>query len=164
MVMTYHWVAKNSALLADLQDFRHQRVDTAAPRGLPRSNYRSSFLPLSTGFRRGMGGRDWGLSTGDRPRFILLTDTFDWGPVALEHVFLVTGCWFLFRFGSRRSRMSGYGTLRRDFFASAWRFGTRRFSSWALSGVVVGGIAGLLAGNQALAKTARASRGRCGHF
>ena len=28
----------------------------------------------------------------------LLTNTFDWGPVALEHVLLVTGCFFLLKY------------------------------------------------------------------
>ena len=63
----------------------------------------------------------------------LLTDTFDWGPVALEHVFLVTGCWFVYRFGSKLVQMTvgmpGSGTLLPDSFAGVWRFGTRRSSS-----------------------------------
>ena len=34
----------------------------------------------------------------------LMTETFDWGPVAIEHFLLVTGCWALFKFGSRTGR------------------------------------------------------------
>ena len=63
----------------------------------------------------------------------LLTNTFDWGPVALEHVFLVTGCWFVYRFGSQIGPNTGpvpeSGTLRPDSCAGAWLSGTRRFSS-----------------------------------
>ncbi len=40
----------------------------------------------------------------------LLTDTFDWGPVAIDHVLLVTGCWLLFRFGSREGALGVVST------------------------------------------------------
>ena len=32
----------------------------------------------------------------------LLTNTFDWGPVALEHLLLVTGCFFLLKYAQGR--------------------------------------------------------------
>ena len=34
----------------------------------------------------------------------LITNTFDWGPVALEHVLLVTGCFFLLKYAQDRAR------------------------------------------------------------
>ena len=85
----------------------------------------------------------------------LLTDTFDWGPVALEHVFLVTGCWFLYRFGSKagsdariwdlggRIPVLGPGALEQGDFRLGSERSHRRRS------------AGLLARNQAPIETAR---------
>jgi 4-amino-4-deoxy-L-arabinose transferase-like glycosyltransferase len=58
----------------------------------------------------------------------LLTDTFDWGPVALEHVFLVTGCWFLYRFGSHKGPSARMWDLAAGFLC------------WALTGMVAGGM------------------------
>jgi 4-amino-4-deoxy-L-arabinose transferase-like glycosyltransferase len=37
----------------------------------------------------------------------LMTNTFDWGPVALEHLLLVTGCFFLVRFAQESVARSG---------------------------------------------------------
>lgn len=66
----------------------------------------------------------------------LLTDTFDWGPVALEHVFLVTGCWFLYRFESdARIR-----NLAAGFFCWGLALWNKAIFIWALSGLVAGGV------------------------
>jgi len=74
----------------------------------------------------------------------LLTDTFDWGPVALEHVFLVTGCWFLYRFGSKAGQDGRNGARIWDLAAGFLCFGLALWNKaifvWALSGVIVGGV------------------------
>jgi len=66
----------------------------------------------------------------------LLTDTFDWGPVALEHVFLVTGCWFVYRFGSD----ARIWNLAAGFFCWGLALWNKAIFIWALSGIVVGGV------------------------
>jgi 4-amino-4-deoxy-L-arabinose transferase-like glycosyltransferase len=67
----------------------------------------------------------------------LLTNTFDWGPVAVEHVFLVTGCWLLYAFGKQQSRIwyLGAGTL--CWGLALWN---KAIFVWALGGLVVGGV------------------------
>jgi 4-amino-4-deoxy-L-arabinose transferase-like glycosyltransferase len=74
----------------------------------------------------------------------LLTNTFDWGPVALEHVFLVTGCWFLYRFGSQFPPDVGPNVLIWDLAAGFLCFGLALWNKaifvWALSGVMAGGV------------------------
>jgi len=68
----------------------------------------------------------------------LLTNTFDWGPVALEHVLLVTGCYLLFRFATDQSRIRylalGFGC----FGLALWN---KALFAWALSGLIAGGLA-----------------------
>jgi len=77
----------------------------------------------------------------------LLTDTFDWGPVALEHAFLVTGCWFVYRFGADHSRFGshdGQGTSRWYLAAGFLCWGLALWNKavfvWALSGLIAGGV------------------------
>src|SRR5579862_1965153 len=74
----------------------------------------------------------------------LLTDTFDWGPVALEHVFLVTGCWFVYRFGSRFGQDAGPNARIWDLAAGCLCWGLALWNKaifvWALSGIVAGGV------------------------
>ena len=74
----------------------------------------------------------------------LLTDTFDWGPVALEHVFLVTGCWFVYRFGSQISSNAGADARIWDLVVGflCWGLGlwNKAVFVWALSGILVGGV------------------------
>jgi len=67
----------------------------------------------------------------------LLTNTFDWGPVALEHVFLVTGCWLLYLFSRQQSRIwyLSAGTL--CWGLALWN---KAIFIWALSGLLVGGV------------------------
>ncbi len=73
------------------------------------------------------------------PVFVL-TDTFDWGPVALEHVFLVTGCWFLYRFGSHKGPDVRLWDLAAGFLCWGLALWNKAIFIWALSGIVVGGL------------------------
>jgi len=74
----------------------------------------------------------------------LLTNTFDWGPVALEHVFLVTGCWFVYRFGSQIAPDAGEDARIWDLAAGFLCWGLALWNKaifvWALSGIVAGGV------------------------
>ena len=74
----------------------------------------------------------------------LLTDTFDWGPVALEHVFLVTGCWFVYRFGSKAASDAGpdarIWNLAAGFFCWGLALWNKAIFIWALSGLIAGGV------------------------
>jgi 4-amino-4-deoxy-L-arabinose transferase-like glycosyltransferase len=69
----------------------------------------------------------------------LLTNTFDWGPVALEHVLLVTGCFLLARFGLSCSGMqqSRIGILATGSFLFGLALWDKALFLWALSGVTV---------------------------
>jgi hypothetical protein len=70
------------------------------------------------------------------PTFVL-TDTFDWGPVALEHLLLVVGCYLLVRFqesGERRDLAAGFLL----FGLALWN---KALFVWALSGLTVGALA-----------------------
>ena len=70
----------------------------------------------------------------------LLTDTFDWGPVALEHLLLVTGCLFLVHFAqpSVSFRVSMWN-LALGFFFFGLALWDKAIFLWALAGVVCGG-------------------------
>ncbi len=77
----------------------------------------------------------------------LLTNTFDWGPVAVEHFLLVTGCWALFQFGTT----NGFGTaigskwhLRLGFFCFGLALWNKAIFLWALAGLGVATLAVLL--------------------
>jgi len=74
-----------------------------------------------------------GLLLASDPTF-LLTNTFDWGPVALEHLFLVTGCFFLVKFAQNR--------LPRDlplgFFFLGLALWNKAVFVWALAGLICG--------------------------
>ncbi len=85
----------------------------------------------------------------------LLTNTFDWGPVALEHVFLVTGCWLVYRFGHKSGSDARIWNLAAGFFCWGLALWNKAIFVWALSGVVAGGVLVFLAGNQALLEPAR---------
>ncbi len=78
----------------------------------------------------------------------LLTDTFDWGPVALEHLLLVTGCFCLFRFA--RSCLMRY--LAAGFFFLGLALWNKAIFLWALSGL---GAAGVVVFHRQLVKFAR---------
>jgi hypothetical protein len=64
----------------------------------------------------------------------LLTNTFDWGPVALEHLLLVTGCYVLVLFHDKpRPRYLAIGFVL--FGLALWN---KALFLWALSGLTVG--------------------------
>ena len=64
----------------------------------------------------------------------LMTNTFDWGPVALEHLLLVTGCFALFQFGTRNGPkwLLGLG-----FFCFGLALWNKAIVLWALAGLFV---------------------------
>jgi len=70
----------------------------------------------------------------------LMTNTFDWGPVALEHLFLVTGCWALFQFGTRSDPGGSFWHSRARFLALGFLcFGLALWNKaiflWSLAGL-----------------------------
>lgn len=68
----------------------------------------------------------------------LLTNTFDWGPVALQLFLLVTGCFFLVRFARRFVSMQD---LFIGFFCLGLGLWNKAVFSWALAGLVCAGLA-----------------------
>lgn len=70
------------------------------------------------------------------PTFIL-TDTFDWGPVALEHLLLVTGCFFLVKYVQDRI----LGDLPVGFFFLGLALWNKAVFVWALAGLVCASLA-----------------------
>lgn len=69
----------------------------------------------------------------------LLTDTFDWGPVALEHFLLVTGCWNLLRFARQpTSRLGSMRPLVLGFFFFGLALWNKAVFFWALAGLGAG--------------------------
>jgi 4-amino-4-deoxy-L-arabinose transferase-like glycosyltransferase len=68
----------------------------------------------------------------------LLTNTFDWGPVALEHLLLMTGCVLLARFalGPQRARYLFWG-----FFVFGLALWDKAIFFWALGGLAAGAVA-----------------------
>lgn len=84
------------------------------------------------------------------PSFILM-DTFDWGPVAIEHLLLVTDCFFLVKFaqqrgpGPRNVRAASPDNGRWNLFLGFFLFGLALWNKaifiWALAGLLCGAIA-----------------------
>jgi hypothetical protein len=74
----------------------------------------------------------------------ILTDTFDWGPVAIEHFLLVTGCFFLVKFsqscGAESHRISGHWNLFLGFFLFGLALWNKAIFIWALAGLFCGAI------------------------
>jgi hypothetical protein len=68
----------------------------------------------------------------------LLTNTFDWGPVALEHLFLMAGCLLLFRFATSPSQIWRLALGSFLFGLALWN---KALFFWALSGLVAGAVA-----------------------
>jgi hypothetical protein len=64
----------------------------------------------------------------------LLTNTFDWGPVALEHLLLVAGCYLLLRFAETKD--SKY--LTSGFLMFGLALWNKALFVWALSGASIG--------------------------
>jgi Dolichyl-phosphate-mannose-protein mannosyltransferase len=67
----------------------------------------------------------------------ILTNTIDWGPVALEHFLLVTGCFFLVKF----SQQAGRWNLFLGFFMFGLALWNKAIFIWALAGLFCGAIA-----------------------
>jgi hypothetical protein len=67
----------------------------------------------------------------------LLTNTFDWGPVALEHVLLVSGCFLVFRFETNQSRTRN---LALGFFCFGLALWNKALFLWALSGLTAASV------------------------
>jgi len=70
----------------------------------------------------------------------LLTNTFDWGPVAFEHFLLVTGCWCLFRFGSQTPSNTRFRNLCFGFFCFGLALWNKAVFAWALVGLTTAGL------------------------
>ena len=77
----------------------------------------------------------------------LLTNTFDWGPVALEHLFLVGGCFLMVRFGkpvarasSLRGQVGDLPYLAGGSFCFGLALWNKALFLWALSGLIVGTV------------------------
>ena len=66
----------------------------------------------------------------------LLTNTVDWGPVALEHFLLVTGCFFILEF----AQQGGRGRLFLGFFLFGLAFWNKAIFAWAFAGVSIAAI------------------------
>ncbi len=66
----------------------------------------------------------------------LLTATFDWGPVALQHLLLFGGLLLLIRFHQTR----GLGSLAGGFFLFGLAMWDKSLAVWMLSGFAIGGI------------------------
>jgi hypothetical protein len=75
----------------------------------------------------------------------ILTDTFDWGPVAIEHFLLVTGCFFLVKFSQTSGPVSRPTNGRWNLFLGFFLFGLALWNKaifiWALAGLFCAGIA-----------------------
>lgn len=68
----------------------------------------------------------------------LLTNTFDWGPVALEHVLLVSGCFLLICFATNQSQIR---YLAMGFFCFGLALWNKGLFMWAFSGLIAGTLA-----------------------
>lgn len=68
----------------------------------------------------------------------LLTNTFDWGPVALEHVLLLSACCLLLHFGTDRSKT---GHLALGCLCLGLALWNKALFLWALSGLAIAVIA-----------------------
>jgi len=64
----------------------------------------------------------------------LLTNTFDWGPVAIGHLLLVTACFFLLRF---QQREYGMQDLALGFFFLGLGLWNKALMLWAIAGLTV---------------------------
>ncbi len=77
----------------------------------------------------------------------LLTNTYDWGPVALEHLLLVSGCVLLLRFAQDRMEKAlvengraRTGHLMFGFFCFGLGLWNKALFVWALSGLTVAAV------------------------
>jgi hypothetical protein len=71
----------------------------------------------------------------------LLTDTFDWGPTAIEHLLLVTGCLCLVLFNQKTVSATTSGMyLFLGFFCLGLALWNKAIFLWALSGLTAAGL------------------------
>lgn len=73
---------------------------------------------------------------------VIMTTTFDWGPVALEHLFLVTGSYALCRFG-RNPHSESRKWLAGGFFCYGLALWNKATFSWALAGLAIACVTAL---------------------
>ena len=92
------------------------------------------------------------------PSFVL-TNTFDWGPVALEHFLLVTGAFFLVKFAQE----SGRWNLFCGFFLFGLALWNKAIFVWALAGLFCAAVAVLWPEIRRLFKPSTAALG-CAAF
>lgn len=72
----------------------------------------------------------------------LLTDTFDWGPVAIEHLCLVTGCFLVVRSAQESRAVSiSMRDLGLGFFLFGLGLWNKAIFGWALAGLAVAAVA-----------------------
>lgn len=64
----------------------------------------------------------------------LLTDTFDWGPVAIEHLLLVTGCWAVVKYHQQKAENNRW--LAAGFFCLGLALWNKAIFLWALTGLI----------------------------
>ncbi len=74
------------------------------------------------------------------PAFVM-TDTFDWGPVAIQHFLLVTGCFCLVRFAQNPAPSRRQRDLALGFFCFGLALWNKALFLWALAGLVCAGLA-----------------------
>jgi 4-amino-4-deoxy-L-arabinose transferase-like glycosyltransferase len=98
---------------------------------------RSAWVQSGDGPRAAFAAAAGALLLATDPVF-LLTNTFDWGPVALEHVLLVSGCFLLFRFATNQSRIRYLALGFSCFGLALWN---KALFGWALSGLIAGALA-----------------------
>ncbi len=65
----------------------------------------------------------------------LLTDTFDWGPDAIQHVLLVTGCFLVVRFGQDGASRHRHRDLALGFACFGLGIWDKAIFLWSLGGV-----------------------------
>jgi 4-amino-4-deoxy-L-arabinose transferase-like glycosyltransferase len=72
----------------------------------------------------------------------LLTNTYDWGPVAIEHVLLVGGCYLLLRFAKARSEEAHSRVWRLvfGFMCFGLALWNKALFVWALTGLAVAAV------------------------
>ncbi|HEY7389905.1 MAG TPA: glycosyltransferase family 39 protein, partial [Bryobacteraceae bacterium] len=70
----------------------------------------------------------------------LLTSTFDWGPVALQHVLVLGGALLLVRFWQRRDKSGDKLALAGGFFLFGLALWDKALAIWVLSGMAVAAL------------------------
>lgn len=101
------------------------------------------FYRLCAEFRRPTAGWLGAFVLATSPTF-LLTATFDWGPVALEHLLIITACWALYRYGAPVLFQNGppgsIWYLSWGFFLLGLAMWNKAIVSWILAGLALGAV------------------------